>query len=138
MAKIDSMRLLRARMSGLLRTPWALLLLFAGDLVELAASVGLALASPPKAAPKVAYAVIDVPAAPAQLTLGVAMMGIVAGLFLGAALVGELWVMVRRAQIIGYRYGRVTDRRRVNPGPPRDPGPSRSGGGAGLARGPVT
>ncbi|APR86667.1 hypothetical protein A7982_12016 [Minicystis rosea] len=137
MAKIDSMRLLRARLGEFTRTPWALLLLFAGDLVELGASIGLALTTPPPAAPKVAYTVIDVPVAPTQVTLSVAIMGIIAGLVMGVALVAELWVIVRRAQIFNYRYGRAAERRRPNPRSPGDPGPSRSGR-AGLARGPVT
>ncbi|MFT3764698.1 MAG: hypothetical protein QM820_04155 [Minicystis sp.] len=105
------MRLLRARLSGWTRTPWALLLLFAADLVELSASIGLAFASPSPAVNKVPYAVIDVPTAPAQVTLGVAIMGVVAGLVMLAALVAEFWVMVRRAQIFSWRYGRMADRR---------------------------
>jgi hypothetical protein len=115
-ARIDSLRLLRARLSGWTRTPWALLLLFAADLVELLASIGLALASPPPAVTKPAYAAIELPVVPVQVTLGVAIMGVLAGLLMGAALVAELWVMVRRAQIFSWRYGR-----RGRPLPARPP-----------------
>jgi hypothetical protein len=100
------MRLWRARLSGWSRTPWALLLLFAADLVELVASIGLAMATDPPHAAKASYVAIDVPRAPAQLTLGVAIVGTIAGLLMGAAIVAELVVMVRRAQVFSWRYGR--------------------------------
>ena len=121
MARIDSMRLLRARLREAARAPWVLLVLFAGDIAELIASIGLALASPPPAAAKAPYPVFDVPAAPVQVTLGVAIVGVAAGLLLGAALVAELVVMVRRAQIFNWKYGRSRLR-------------GRARGRAGLAR----
>jgi len=121
-AKIDSMRLLRARLRDVTRSPWALLL-FAGDIAELVASLALALASPPPAAARAPYPAFDVPTAPAQLTLGVAVVGVMGGLILGAALVAEMVVMVRRAQIFSWRYGRTRPR-------------WRAGERAGLARGP--
>lgn len=111
------MRLWRARLGGFTRTPWALLLLFAADLVELSASVGLALAAPPPAVTRASYVAIDAPTAPVQLTLGVAIAGTIAGLVMGAALVAEMWVMVRRAQIFSWRYGRRTRLSRRHRGP---------------------
>lgn len=102
--------LLRAELSEWARTPWGLLALFAGDLVELVASFALAAASPtPRQA--LPYAAIDAPPAPLNATLGVALMGIAAGLLMGAALLAELYVMARRAQLLGwkrrYRVGLV-------------------------------
>jgi hypothetical protein len=95
----------RAEISSWARTPWGLLALFAGDLVELVTSFALASASPPplQALP---YAAFDVPPAPFNATLGVALMGIAAGLLMGAALVAELVVMARRAQILGWKRRR--------------------------------
>lgn len=128
MARINTFVLLRARLREWTHTPWALLLLFAGDLVELVASVGLALASPPPAAPKPPYAAVDLPTTPAQLTLGVAIMGVMVGVLMGAAIVAELWMMVRRAQILSWRYGTRREQRASVPRGARRPG---------LARGPA-
>lgn len=114
------MRLWRARMSEWTRAPWVLVLLFALDLVELGASIGLALATEPPAVARLPYAALDVPATPARLTLGVAMMGVIVGLLMGAAIIAELWVIVRRAQVFSWRYGTARDRRRARAAaPPR-------------------
>jgi len=114
MAKIPTLRLLRARLADVRRSPWALLLLFAGDLVELGASLALAVLSPPPAAhARLPYPAIDVPITPPALTLGVAFVGVAAGLLMGAALVGELVIMFRRAQIFRWRYGSTRLRARA-------------------------
>ncbi len=105
MAKISTLTLWRARLRDVARTPWGLLLLFAGDLVELGASIAFAVASPPPAGPRLPYAAFEVPTRPVQVTLGVAFLGVMLGLLMGAGLVAELWVMVRRAQILRWRYG---------------------------------
>jgi len=111
MARIDNLRLLRARLSGWTRPPWALALLFAGDLVELAGSVALAAMSPPPVSPRTAGPAFDVPHVAPAATLGVAFVGLVLGLLMGASLVGELVLLLRRAQILRWRRG--TRRRRV-------------------------
>ena len=113
MARIDNMRLWRARMSGFTRAPSMLVILLAADLAELVASIGLALAAPPPAAPRYPHVAFDVPVTPTQLTLGVALMGTALGLFVGAGLVAELWILVRRAQVFSWRYGRATLRGRA-------------------------
>lgn len=107
------MRLLKARLSEWTRAPWMLVLLFAADLVELSASVGLALATEPPKIARLPYAALDVPVAPTRLTLGVAMMGVIVGLLMGAAIIAEMVVIVRRAQIFSWRYGTARDRRRA-------------------------
>ena len=111
MAKLSTLTLWRARLRDASRTPWALLLLFAGDLVELCGSIALALASPPPAGPRLQYAAFEVPTRPVQATLGVAFLGVMLGLLMGAGLVAELWVMVRRAQILRWRYGTRREQR---------------------------
>ncbi len=113
MARIDNMRLWRARMSGLPRAPSTLLLLLAADLAELVVSLGLALSAPPPIAPRHPHVAFDAPVTPTQLTLGVAMMGIALGLIVGGGLVAELWIIVRRAQVFSWRYGRTTLRSRA-------------------------
>jgi len=114
MAKIAHPQLLRARIDGWPRPPWAFVLLFAADLVELAGSLALAAMSPAPA-PRVPYAAIDVPPVAPVPTLGVAMLGVAVGLVAFASLVGELVVMVRRAQILGWRYGKRRDVRAGSP-----------------------
>ena len=90
--------------------------------MELFASFALAAASPAPAR-ALPYAAIDVPPAPMNATLGVALMGIAAGLMMGAALVAELVVMARRAQILGYKRRkllvRLPDGTAGGPVPPR-------------------
>lgn len=115
MAKIPALRLLRARLADLRRSPWTLLLLFAGDLVELGASLALAVLSPPPAVhARVPYPAFEVPVAPQALTLGVAFIGVTAGLFMGAAILAELVVMFRRAQIFRWKYGSTRLRARAS------------------------
>jgi hypothetical protein len=103
MAKIDDLRLLRARLSDWTRPPWVLALLFAGDLLELAGSVALAAASPAPAAPPMPGPAFDVPHVVPAPTLGVAFVGVALGLLMGASLVGELVLLFRRAQILQWR-----------------------------------
>jgi hypothetical protein len=104
MARIHSLQLLRARLHGWTRPPWVLVLLFAGDLLELAGSFALAAMSPARpAVARVSYATFDVPVVVPASTLGVALVGIGLGLLMGASLIGELVVMFRRAQIVRWR-----------------------------------
>jgi hypothetical protein len=118
MARINTLRLLRARLADLprrpwTRSPWLLALFLAADLVELAASLALAAVSPPAAArAHVAYAAFDVPYVAPPVTAGVAFIGMVAGLAMGASLIAELVVLFRRAQIMRYRHGPLRAGRR--------------------------
>lgn len=115
MAKIDTLKLWRLRLADLPRKPWLLGLLLVGDLVELSLSLALAAASaeaPARA--HASYATFDVPFAPPPVTRGAAFLGLALGLWLGAMLVAELVVLVRRAQIMRYRYG--TRRSQRSPG----------------------
>jgi hypothetical protein len=99
MAKPSTLRLWRLRLAGWRRPPWAIAVLFAGDIVELGASIALAAASPPPPGPKAPYPVFDVPPPAPTATLGVAFLGIVIGLVWGASLVAELVMMYRRVMI---------------------------------------
>ena len=108
MAKISTLRLLRARFSGGCPRLALLLVLFASDLVELGASIALALASPPPARPPSPYPAVDLPtpAAP-PLALGLSIALVTAGLLWGAAIVYEMVVLFRRSQIHRWRRARV-------------------------------
>lgn len=101
---VDSFRWLRWRLTALQRSPWVLVVLLVGDVVELAASLALAAVSAPPARPHLPYASLDVPNPPPVPTYGVAFLGIALGLLMGASLVGELWWMVRRMMIERRRY----------------------------------
>lgn len=110
MARINTLQLLRARLADLphrpwTRSPWMLALLLAADLVELAASFALAAASPPAGRAHVSHATFDVPYAAPPITASMAFIGIVAGLVMGATLIAEIVMLVRRARIMRYRYG---------------------------------
>ena len=120
MAKVDSLRLwrlrlsdLRVRLLDLSSRPWLLALLMAGDLVELGLSVALGAASPPPPARvHAAYPTFDVPYSPPPVTTGAAFLGIALGLWMGLMLVAEMIVMVRRYQIMRYRAEPRRARRR--------------------------
>lgn len=105
MAKVSTLRLLRLRIASSWRNPWVLLLLFAGDLAELVASVALAVL-PPRPPPAPTYAAFDVPYVHPAPTLGVAILGVTLGILMGVGIVVELWTMARRAQILRWRAGR--------------------------------
>jgi hypothetical protein len=113
MAKPDDLQLLRAHLAGWTRPSWLLVLLFVGDLLELAGSVALAAMSPAPAAPRVPYPTFDLPSVPPATTLGVALVGIALGLLMGASLVGELVLVFRRTQILRWRHGTAAARRRA-------------------------
>jgi hypothetical protein len=116
MARIDTLRLLRACLSELTRPPWVLALLFVGDLVELAGSLVLAATSPTPATPRTPGPAFDVPRVVPAPTLGVALVGVALGILRGASLVGEVVLIVRRMQILRWRYD-TARRRRTLAGP---------------------
>lgn len=111
MAKINTLRLLRERLADLprarwTRSPWVLGLLLLADLAELAASLTLAAVAPPPVAHlRASYPSFDVPYVAPPVAAGVAFIGILAGLMVGASLVAEIVLLFRRAQVMRYRYG---------------------------------
>src|SRR4051812_23922455 len=100
MAKVDTLTLLRARISTWPRPPWKLGLLLVADVVDLALSAAFASLTP--AHPTLArgpYPMLDVPRVAPALTMGVAFLGAVIGLMLTVEIVAELVVLYRRSQI---------------------------------------
>jgi hypothetical protein len=86
-------------------------LLLAGDVIEIGAALALAALSPPAAPPqRLPYPTVDLPIVARSPTAAAAAVGVVAGVMMAVALVGELVVLFRRAQIARWR---ATRRRRA-------------------------
>jgi hypothetical protein len=100
MAKVDTLTLLRARVSSLPRPPWKLGLLLVADVADFAASAAFASLTP--AHPALArgpYPILDVPRVVPALTMSVAFLGAMIGLMITVELVAELVMLYRRSQI---------------------------------------